>query len=250
MNYLNDIAYVNKETLYKTINNIKHNKQVPLVSLVYALSAIGLLFIMSFLLSGPIGIFGGIIMTIVESALISSYLYVLNNVIAYNRFRWKDIKYGITYYIWKVYGVIFAFYIGSMLINLLSNIFGPLFYSFYWIIPIAVFILFNPLPEGIYLKDRDTLGTLSYCLEFMKENWLNWLLSNSMFFLLAYISLSGMMSLAASAAIGMRPTDILLLLLLFFITGIIVSIGMLFRGNLFVLLSTSTIRKRQFMRKL
>ena len=175
MNYFNDIAYVNKETLHKTINNIKHNKQVPLVSLVYALSAVGLQFIIPFLLSGTIGIFGGIIMTIVESALISSYLYVLNNVIAYNRFRWKDIKYGITYYIWKVYGVIFAFYIGSMLINLLSSTFGPLFYSFYWIIPIAVFILFNPLPEGIYLKDRDTLGTLSYCLEFMKENWLNWL---------------------------------------------------------------------------
>lgn len=250
MNLLDDIAYVTKNAASKTFGNIKNNWQVIFVGLAYALLAITIIFLMNFILAGPIGIFGGIIMVIVESALISSYLYVLSNVITYNRFRWKDIKYGITQYIWKVYGVIFVFYIAGLLLNLAARILGPIFYTFYWILPIVVFIVFNPLPEVIYTKERDPLETLAYCLEFMKENWLNWLIPNLVFFFLSYLTLSGLFAIIGTTWLKLSITTMFLSLLGFIASGVVISVAMLYRGNLFQMLSTSSRRKRQFMRKI
>lgn len=83
MNIIQDIAYVNGEVLKKTTENVKKNPQVLFLGFAYVIVGIGVSFLMGYLLSGPIGIFGGIIMAVLQSALISSYLFVLGNVIVY-----------------------------------------------------------------------------------------------------------------------------------------------------------------------
>ena len=91
---INDFILVNKEVFTKTKKTITNNWQILLMGFVYSIIGIGSLFILRILLSGPIGIFGGIITVIVESAIISSYLFVLENVLTYGRFRIRDIKNG------------------------------------------------------------------------------------------------------------------------------------------------------------
>ena len=246
MNIVQDLTYVNNAALKKTIENVKKNPQVTLLGFSYTLLGFGASILMSYVLSGPIGIFGGIIMAIVQSALVSSYLYVLGNVIVYNRFRWKDAKYGFTHYLWKVYGIFFIFYIGGMLLNLVSGIIGPVLFSFYWLLPLILIIVFNPLPEAIYSRDKDPLETVLYTIKFMRENWLNWLLPNGI--------LLGILYILASEGLGSRINlgsyNWLIRIATVITVGALVSIGMLYRGHLFMLLSSSTIRKRQFMRKL
>lgn len=245
MNIVQDIIYVNGEVLKKTTDNVRKNSQVLLVGFAYVIVGFGVSLLMTYLLSGPIGIFGGIIMAILQSALISSYLFVLGNVIVYNRFRWKDARYGLTHYLWKVYGIFFMFYISSMVLDLLASIIGPMIYTIYWVLPLVILLLLNPLPEAIYIKDRDPLDTILYTFGFMKENWLNWLIPNIIFMLLIYTFTNGIFNSEflrrGSGGIGW--------FIMLIASGAVISVGMLYRGHLFVLLNGSTRRKRQFMRK-
>lgn len=245
MNIIQDIAYVNGEVLKKTTENVKKNPQVLFLGFAYVIVGIGVSFLMGYLLSGPIGIFGGIIMAVLQSALISSYLFVLGNVIVYNRFRWKDARYGLTHYLWKVYGIFFIFYISSMVLNLLAGIIGPIIYTIYRVLPLIILLLLNPLPEAIYIKDRDPLDTIIYTFGFMKENWLNWLIPNIVFMFLIYALTSGIFSsdILGNGSGGIRW------LIMVIASGALISVGMLYRGHLFALLNGSTRRKRQFMRK-
>lgn len=246
MNIAQDIAYVNGEALRKTVENVKKNPQVLLLGFAYVLVGFGASFLMAYLLSGPIGIFSGIIMSILQSAIISSYLFVLGNVIVYNRFRWKDARYGLSHYLWKVYGIFFVFYISSLVINLLARIVGPMIYRIYLVLPLIVLILLNPLPEVIYIKDRDPLDTIISTFGFMKENWLNWLIPNTIFMFLIYTLTNRIFSLGV---LGRASGGISGFIMLVF-AGIVISAAMIYRGHLFVLLNGSTRRKRQFMRKL
>jgi hypothetical protein len=245
LNIIQDIAYVNGEVLKKTTENVKENPQVLFLGFAYVIVGIGVSFLMNYLLSGPIGIFGGIIMAILQSALVSSYLFVLGNVIVYNRFRWEDARYGLTHYLWKVYGIFFIFYISNMVLNLLAGIIGTIIYTIYWVLPLIILLLLNPLPEAIYIKDRDPLDTIIYTFGFMKENWLNWLIPNIAFMFLIYVFTSGIFS---SEILGSGSGGIVWFIMLI-ASGVVISVGMLYRGHLFALLNGSTRRKRQFMRK-
>jgi hypothetical protein len=243
LNYFKDIIFTNQDAIDKTRSNISKDPKILLMGIAYAFIGLVLVFVLNILLAGPLVFFGGFITIIVESALISSYLYTLNNVITYNRFRWQNIKYGFTYYIWKVYGVLFIFYITTLLLNLVGGFFGTLFYRLQIYLPLIVLLVFNPLPEVIYGKERDSLETVLYCIEFMKENWVTWLIPNVILMLLIYVTMVGVSSVIY---FNVRFLGLFIRLI---ITSVLLSAGMLYRGHLFKLLSSSTMRKRQFMRR-
>lgn len=241
---INDFILVNKEVFTKTKNTIISNWQILLMGFLYSLIGMGAFLLLGLLLSGPIGIFGGIITVIVESAIISSYLFVLQNVLNYGRFRIRDIKNGFTYYLWKIYGVIFLIFILNLILSLLSNLIGSGIIWLSAIIYIGGLIFLNPLPETIYIKSLDTWESVQYSIEFIKENWFNWLVPNFIF-LVILLTLS-------FRSFGLR---ILLFrirggILTYIITAVLISIIMIYRGHLYKILSGSTARKRQFMRKL
>lgn len=241
---INDFILINKEAFSKTKNTIINNWQILFMGFIYSLIGMAAFFLLAFLLSGPIGIFGGIITAIVESAIISSYLFVLQNVLSYGRFRIRDIKNGFTYYLWKIYGVIFLIFILNLILGLLTNIVGSGIIWLKLILYIGGLIFLNPLPETIYTKSLDTWESIQYSMEFVKENWFNWLLPNFIF-LIVLFTLSFRSFGLRSFLFRMRGG-----ILTYVITAIFLSIIMIYRGQLFKILSTSTLRKRQFMRKL
>lgn len=249
MNIINDLLLVNKEVLGKTRQTITRNWEVLLMGVVYAVMSLVAGMLVSSLLRG-LGIIAGIIYALVESAIISSYLFVLHNVILYNRFRWKDIQHGLTYFIRKVYGVLFIFYLASLILNFLSGILGTFVVLVTFLLGIAALVLFNPLPEALYIKEMDSLQSVMYCIDFLKENWLNWLVPNGIVIAALYMTTGRIMSSGLNPfrqiTVGFGTGTLVSMV----VGSIILSLFMVYRGHLFKLLSTSTLRKRMFMRKL
>ncbi|MCR3956410.1 MAG: hypothetical protein NUK57_08945 [Gudongella sp.] len=249
MNIINDIILVNKEILQKSKNTISRNPEVLLLGVVYSVMSLLAGIIIFNLLSG-LGILLGIIYALVESAIVSSYLFVLHNVVIYNRFRWKDIKHGFTYYIRKVYGVLFIFYLANLILGFLSNIVGAIVIGIIFFVGIAAFIVLNPLPESLYVKDRDSLQTILYCVEFMKENWINWLVPNSVLIVILYLLTGGVFNGGLNPFRSLSFSTSISSIVLYLLGSAILSAAMVYRGHLFKLLSTTTLRKRMFMRKI
>ncbi|WP_422486977.1 hypothetical protein [Gudongella sp. DL1XJH-153] len=249
MNVISDILLVNKEILSKSKNTLTRNPEVLLMGVVYSILSLVAGIVVFNLLSG-LGFLLGIIYALIESAIISSYLFVLHNVVVYNRFRWKDIKYGFTYFIRKVYGVLFIFYLVNLVLNLLSSIIGTFAVAIILIIGIAALVVLNPLPESLYIKERDSLQTILYCIEFMKENWLNWILPNGLFMIILYFVTGGIFNGGLNPFRGLSFSSSILSIIMYLLGSVFLSAVMIYRGHLFKLLSTTTLRKRMFMRKL
>lgn len=249
MDILSDIILVNKEIISKTRKTISKSPAILLMGVVYSIISF-LSGIIVFKLLAGLGMLLGLIYALIQSAIVSSYLFVLHNAIVYNRFRWKDIKHGITYFIRKVYGVMFIFFLANLILGFLLNIIGPLAEVITILTGGITFILLNPLPESLYIKDRDSLQTIVYCVDFMKENWLNWLLPNMLLMIMLSFTTGRVFLGGLNPFTGFSFGASLGTFIMYLLGSIIISLAMIYRGHLFVLLSTTTLRKRMFMRKL
>ena len=245
MELIKDIIGVNKQTFVKTLNSIKSHWEALLIVLVYLLISQIMLPLVSNIFSGALSIISGILMALIEAALISSFLFVLNNIVQYNRFRWKDVIEGLNYYLWKVYGILFIFFIVNFILSSTLNLIGNIGYLLSLIFQLFIIFALNPLPETIYLKNYDSRDSILYCIEFIKENFLNWFVPNIVFgaclFFIFNISNTNLLAISVSNFV---PFILELLLI-----SVILSFFMIYRGHLFKFLSTSTRRKRQFMNK-
>lgn len=241
--------YVNKEAIKKTAASFKKNWLIVFTGFVYTILNILLFTIIGTLFVGPLYILSGIVMAIVSSAMISNYLYLLFNIINYNKISIQDFKDGFLYYLRKIYGVLFFGYLGSMLLSLVSNMLGSLALPLYLLIYLGVLIILNPLPETIYLKYYDPMESIIRTFEFMKENWLNWIIPNIVFLTFLYIvmevSVVGLFSTHISFGSLFNVKDLAIYLL----SQVVFSIMMIYRGHLYKMLSGSTRRKRMFMNK-
>ena len=230
MNIFSDIILVNKEIIYKSRKTILKNPEILLMGVVYSIISI-LSGMIIFNLLGGLGILLGFIYALVQSAIISSYLFVLHNVIVFNRFRWKDIKHGVTYFIGKVYGVMFIFFLANLTLNFLSNTIGSTGRIITLLTGVVAFVILNPLPESLYIKERDSFQTILYCIDFIKENWLNWLLPN--------LILMTILSLTTGRIFfgGLNPFKGLSLgtsygaFIMYLLASIIISLGMIYRAQ-------------------
>ncbi len=247
---MTDVVLVNKEILEKTINSIKSNWQIIFLGIVYSVLGMVASILVGALFTGPLGLARGFILALVESSIISSYIFVLYNVISYNRFRWRDVKNGFTYFIWKVYAVLFIFYLGSIILSFIGSLLGGIIFVYLMLgISILVFIILNPIPEALYVKTYNPWDTVLYCLEFMRGNWLNWIIPNIVFFLLLFIISGGGILNVFSIFNNFTLAYGMVVIVRYLLASVILSFGMIYRGHLFTLLSTSTRRKRMFMRK-
>jgi hypothetical protein len=98
---------------------------------------------------------------------------------------------------------------------------------------ITVFILFNAVPELIYLGHHSSLALLSESYAFISANWIEWfpatLVAVALLFALSSIPLSGPSSYLQTAA-----------------SALLIYFTMVMRGLLFIELSGSTYRSRAF----
>lgn len=249
MDYLKDFQYVNKHAISKTFESLKKNYLIVFTGIVYTIISLVVGNLVGMLFSGPLSIISGFISYFIQSAIISNYLYLLFNVINYNRFNFNDFKQGFSYFLWKVYGVLFILYLAELLLSLFGNVFGSAAVLLNMVILLLGLVVFNALPETIYLKSYSPSETVLYAMNFMKENWLNWIIPNIVFMGLIFFITgnipTGLFNTGISFGLNLSPV----LLIKYLVGQIIFSFMMIYRGHLYKLLSTSTRRKRMFMNK-
>lgn len=247
MDYIKDIIYVNKESFLKTIKSLKKSWPIIFVGLIYGALSIAVSGLLSLLLVGPLSILSGIISAIIISSLFSNYLYLLTNIIKYGKIDFDDFKNGFTYYLRKIYSVIFIFYLARLLLSLGLGMFGAAGGTLMSLITLGAFILLNALPETIYQKYYGPVDTISYSFSFLTENILNWGIPNVIYFVFLYPLIPNIVAIVFMISFGRFPSPTHILA--FLIGQLIFNFGMIYRGHLFDLLSTSTKRKRDFMKK-
>lgn len=203
-------------------------------------------------------ILGGLVWVIATSALISNYLYLINTILNRGYFKFQDFKDGFKPYLRKVWSVLFIGYIANLLLDLVSPMFiasiGPAAFSL--IIIVLTYIICNAIPEAIYQKYYGPWETVTYAINFVKENWIEWFIPNIVLLLIFYgitgssISIFGIVSNVFNyfLSFGASVTSVRGLVI-YFLGQLWFSYFMIYRAYLFQELSTSSRRKRLFMRE-
>ena len=249
MEYIKDLIYVNKHTINKTMSSLKKNWLIIFAGIVYTIISIAVGNIVGLLFIGPLSIISGFLTFFIQSTIISNYLYLLFNIINYDRFNLNDFKRGFMYFIWKVYGVLFIIYLAQLLLSLLGNVLGTGAYILNMMLGVVALVVLNPLPETIYLKSYSPSETLINTMEFMKENWLNWILPNGIFLSALLLITGNLLTGLFNTAINFNMILSLRVIIQYLVGQLIFSFMMIYRGHLYKILSTSTRRKRMFMNK-
>lgn len=247
MNFIEDIILTNKGIVTKSFRLAIKNWKIFLVGIAYLILSRVIGVVASYA-----SILGGIISALFLSAIISNYLYLIENIINYDRFTMEDFKRGFSVYIWKVYSIFIIFFIARLVLGLfvapIVASMGLIGIAIWFMIGIGAFIMLNPLPEVIYQKHYERLEIITYSFEFIKENWPQWFIPNGIILAIGYIlhlatdQILILTGLGTSAFIATIIKSIAYQLVLFY--------AMIYRSQLFNILSTSTRRKRMFMRNL
>lgn len=249
MDILQDILLVNKKVTKNTIQSFKKNWIIVFAGVVYMIISAVFYSIVSVLFSGILSILAGIVTAIFSAALISNFFYLLYNVINYDKVTIQDFKDGFTFFLRKMYTVFFLFWVVSYLLQIVTNIIGGSGILITLIINISMIVLLNALPETLYLKVLEPMDSIVYAFEFMKENWLNWLIPNVVLYGLIYILTGYLITDIFSTYISIGYTAGIIGIVKYIVAQILFSFTMIYRGHLYKMLSTSTRRKRMFMSK-
>jgi len=245
MHLFQDILETNREIIPKACRLLLKNWPILFTGIVYSIILIFL-----WRVASMFWILAGIVITLVQSAIISNYLYLIENIIRYQRITMEDFKAGFTAYIWKVYGIMiviwFVNYGASLFLSPLLNIrLGTV--SLWFLVKVAAFLLLNCLPEVIYQKHFYIGDTFRYSFEFIKENWIDWYIPNVILGLLCYIIIGDIRIpylLLGNRMLAFASSKIFL-----YLAGqVLLAYFMIYRGLLFEILSGTSRRKRMFMR--
>lgn len=257
MEFIKDIFYINKMTTKKALNLFLKHWLVIFTGLIYStITLIAYAIARPFLSIPVISIVVGLLLYFLSVALISSYLYILNNIVKCNKFELKDIKRGLRVYMYEVSRILFIGWIaGIVVFNLVLPIIvnsfgGTLEYgALVNIIGLLVLIAINPLPEVIYQKNYTGLDGIKYTFNYMKENWVEWLIPNVVLLGVLYFITGRTITNLFPTGIGFNFNIFSIKGIVLYLAGqVIFSFTMIYRGVLFELLSTSNRRKRMFMR--
>lgn len=245
MNILKDIFETNKSIIPKAFRLALKNWPIIFTGLIYSIISIVL-----FRIVFVFWILAGIVVTLVVSALFSNYLYLIENIIRYGKITLDDFKKGFTVYLWKIYGIMVVIwlvnYAASLILSPILNIkIG--FVSLWLIVQGVAVILLNCLPEVIYQKDYVFGESFGYAYTFIKENWIDWFIPNIILGLLFYL-IMGRTFILNTLVSGMAFSLSTGSYIMYFAGQLLLSYTMIYRGLLFDSLSSTTRRKRMFMR--
>jgi hypothetical protein len=183
-------------------------------------------------LSAFLGIAGGLLVSLVWAACAGSFLYLVEMIVRTSKVTLADLRTSFGTYLWDVVGISFLswvfFTLATPAIVQLPQ--GPLILLF---VNIAIFVLFNAVPELIYLGHYSTVALLSESYAFIAANWIEWFPAN--------LVAAGLLYGVASVRVGGLGTYLQAALL-----GLLVYFTMVMRGLLFIELQGSTHRSRAF----
>lgn len=181
---------------------------------------------------GPLALVGGIALNVLRAACFASFLYLVEMMVRTSRVTLDDFRRSFGVYLGDVIGVMFVFWIISMLVTpVLAS--TPQGWVYLALLQLVFFIVFNAIPELIYIGHHSSLALLSESYQFIAGNWIEWFPATLFAGALIYVVLS-------LPGIDRVPflSDALLYLLLYF--------AMVLRGLLFLELYNSSYRSRVF----
>jgi hypothetical protein len=184
-----------------------------------------------------LGIAGGFVMSLLWSACVGSFLYLVEMIVRTNRVSWEDFRHSFGAYLWDVVAVSFALWIfWQVMTPMLGQM--PQGRVIVLCIELLILVLFNAVPELIYLGHYPLLQLLARSYQFIANNWIEWFPPNLILMaLLAVLWSRG----ATSVAEGVAQSALTALFLYF---------AMVVRGLLFIELDGSTRRSRIFRHKM
>lgn len=180
-----------------------------------------------------LGLAGGFLYSLVSSACIGSFLYLVEMMVRTSRVTWEDFGRSFGVYLWDVVGVVFILWLLSFVMSLiLAN--TPQGVVIALCLQILVLVFFNAVPELIYLGHHGSLALLGESYRFIADNWIEWFPPN--FVLIAILTI--MSSFQVSSQVGLVLKVAVLALFIYF--------AMVMRGLLFIEIYGTTRRGRAF----
>ena len=195
--------------------------------------------------SGRIPILGGIIYAVAISACAGSWLYMIEAMINGSAVSFDDFKGSFKPYLARVINVSFYMWLVFMIYDLvIARVLSTLPYGniINMLVYLCVWVFLNPLPELIYQTYHSEIQLFGDSFEFIKENFLEWMIPNVIFGVLLYYLLRINLSFAAGFNV---------IIILKFVLGLcLFMFTMIYRGILFRFLNGSTRRSRFFKLKM
>jgi hypothetical protein len=208
------------------------------------------------ILARPLGVLGGFALGLAGAACLASYLHLLAQAVTGSKLRLADIKTGFAARFWDTVSVMFALWVVSLGTSVLVGGAGGNGPAVKAMVGIAMAFFLNALPELLYNGRVRSFALLLESARFVLANPVAWFLPNLVF---AVILLGPTGALSVS-----QPAELLLVFgSIFSITGIAAAFttvplwamplvllflhyAMIFRGLLFVELTSGSSRLREF----
>jgi hypothetical protein len=213
---------------------------VGLVVLVYTV----LLTVVSWLrLPGPLGIVSGLVLYVATVACLSSWLYLVEQVIRSGRVRPADLWPGFGAYLGELLTIGFVLFLVSLAYQMLfaGNAFARI------VVPLALFVFLNAVPELIYLGRHGGAELLAESYRFISAYWIEWFPPTLV------LSLAiGALAEETTAVLALVTHPVPALALYVVLTAVVALAAyflMVVRGLLFLELTTSSRRAREFQRR-
>jgi len=179
-----------------------------------------------------LGMVGGFLLSLVWAACVGSFLYLVEMIVRTSKVTIADFRQSFGVYLWDVVGISFLSWVFFTLATpaIMQMPQGNLILLFVWIV---ILVVFNAVPELIYLGHYSAVALLSESYAFTTANWIEWfpvnLIAGAILVAVWSVPVDGPAAYAQQAVLG---------LLVYFV--------MVMRGLLFIELQGSTHRSRAF----
>lgn len=184
------------------------------------------------LLAPMFGMAGGFLFSLVWAACVGSFLFLVEMMVRTSRVTLDDFRNSFGAYLGDVVGVSFVMWIFWMVVTpALQQM--PQGYAILQCIRLAGFVLFNALPELIYLGRCSSLQLFAESYSFIGSNWIEWFPAN----LVAAAIIYCVWSIPLAAPLSYLQLAVVSFLIYF---------TMVMRGLLFLELHGSSRRGRAF----
>lgn len=185
-----------------------------------------------------VGIIGAFLMSLLFSACASSFLYLVEMIVRTNKVTWEDFTRSFGAYLWDVVGVSFALWVFWWVATpFLQQL--PQGHVAVIAINLVLVVLFNAVPELIYLGHSGVVDLMSRSYQFIAANWIEWFPPNLLF--LVGLAVLWEMPLGDGMVWQIARAALVSLFLYF---------AMVVRGFLFIELDGSSRRSRIFRHKM
>jgi hypothetical protein len=227
MSWLRDLLEMYARVFRQAAVLAWRNIAMGLVVLIYPV-----LLVFAGTLAAQLGIVGGLLFQLALAACVGSWLAIVEEVVRGRRPTLADVPASFATYLGDVVTVFFLLW----LLQLVAQIVLPPGSFLPILLVLAIFVFFNAVPELIYLGHHGSTELLAESYRFIAENWIEWFPA-SIALVLGFVMID---DVVPGGPYGMLHAVAIAVWLYY---------GSIVRGLLFLELSTSTRRSREFRRR-